>query len=81
MAVWVRYGAARYGPVGNGEAVTVGLGRVRQGKAVKVWCVRSRSGWTRLGGHGEARHGSAEYGEAVRVRLGQSSFCKSGRSR
>ena len=27
MAVWVRYGAARYGPVGNGEAVRVRLGQ------------------------------------------------------
>jgi hypothetical protein len=66
MAVVVRLGLVRLV-----LAVTVGLGRVRQGKAVKVWCVRSRSGWTRLGGHGEARHGSAEYGEAVRVGLGE----------
>jgi hypothetical protein len=34
MAVWVRYGAARYGPVGNGEAVMARLGEVRLGMAV-----------------------------------------------
>jgi hypothetical protein len=58
MAVLVRYGAARYGPVGNGEAVMVG-------------CDRLRLGGSRSGGQGAATQGWVGRGMAVVVRRGQ----------
>ena len=85
-AVLVRYGAARHGPVGNGEAVmarlgevrlgmavTVGLGRASQGKAVKVRQGKAGSGAAWRSRFGPARLGPARSGKARRSRSG--TFC------
>jgi hypothetical protein len=57
LAVWVRYGAARYGPVGNGEAVkawsvVVGYGAARRVRAVRVRRGTARRGMVRRSGLG-----------------------------
>ena len=51
---WVGYGSDGHDTaveVWSG-AVLVWLGPARYGTAVKVWCVRTRSGWARIGGQG-----------------------------